>query len=76
MVVLAQQLVVVEQRARYGVLDCSHAYGQRILAQRSKERLKRGTADELNILVFEELMGGDIMEAALDALYCYSFHIF
>ncbi len=37
--------------------------------------LERGTADELYLLVVEELVGGDVVEAALDALDSDAFHL-
>lgn len=72
---LAQQLIVVQQRSCNGVLDGRHADGRRVLADGVEQLLERVAADELDVLVGEELVGGNVVVAAFYALYSNAFHL-
>ena len=73
-VALAQQLIVVKQAARYGVLDGANADNGRVALDVLKHLLEGGATDKLYLLALEILMGGDVVERPQLALYCYSLH--
>ena len=50
---VAQQLVVMQQRARNSVFYRQHADGRRVLLDRSKDLLERRAADQLYLLTLE-----------------------
>ena len=72
---LAQQLVVVEQRARDGVLYGQHAHHGGVSAYVLEHLLESGAANQLYLFLPEILMGGYVVERALLSLYRYSFHL-
>ena len=71
---VAQQLVVVQQRAGNGVLYGRHCDDGRVLGHRLIHLFEGGTADELQLLAPEVLMGGYVVERPDFSLYSYSFH--
>lgn len=72
---IAQQLVVVQQGACNSVLDGGHRDNRRILPHAVVDLLERLTADELQLLAAEILMGCDVVERARLSLYGYSLHV-
>ena len=71
---VAQQLVVVQQRAGNGVLDGHQAHHRGVLAHALEHLLERRAADELYLLTLEIEVGGYVVERAHKALYRYSLH--
>ena len=71
---VAQQLVVVQQRAGNGVLDGRHCNDGGVLGHRLIHLFEGGTADELQLLAPEVLMGGYVVERPDFSLYSYSLH--
>ena len=72
---LSQKFVVVEQTAGYRVLY-RHESQQVFLRFESGEHLFESVAaNEFHLLALKEAMGGNIVETAFDALYCYPFHL-
>ena len=71
---IAQQLVVVQQRTGYGVLNGRHAYHRGVLLQALKHLLKRGAALQLYLLALEVEVGGYVVKRARQSLYRYSLH--
>ena len=72
---LAQKLIVVEQTARYGILDGYDADDCRIAINVFEHLLEGGAAYQLYLLALKILVGGNVVEGALKALYGYSLHI-
>ena len=72
---VAQQLVVVEQRASYGILDGQHTDGGRVFAHLTEHLLESRTTDELDLLSLEIEVGGNVMERTNQSLYRYSLHV-
>ena len=71
---LPEQLVVVEQTARDGVLDGGDSDDGRVALDVLEHLLEGGATDQLDLLSLEILMGGDVMERPQLSLYCYSLH--
>ena len=68
---VAQQFVVVEQAAGDGVLDGNDSHCVVVVVEAGEDLLEGVAADEFHLFVLEVAVGGDVVEAALDALYCY-----
>ena len=73
---VAQQLIVVEQRASDGVFDGRQSDDRRVALDLLIHLLKRRAADELHLLAAEVLSGRNVVERPQFALYCNSFHLF
>ena len=71
----AKQFVIVEQASGYGVLYGCHANYGRITAHIVEHLLEGGAAYQLYLLALEILVGGNVVEGALKALYGNSLHI-
>ena len=71
----AQKLVVMQQRTRNGIFDSQNTNSRRIELCMLKKLFKRSTTVELYLLIREVLMGCNIVERAMNALYCYLFHL-
>ncbi len=59
---LPEQLVVVEQTARYGILDGADADDGRIALDVLEHLLEGGATNQLYLLALEILMGSDVVE--------------
>ena len=68
---LAQQFVVVEQASCDGVLYCHESQHVWACLEPCKHLLEGVAADQFHLLALEEAMSGNVVETALDALYCY-----
>jgi hypothetical protein len=71
---VAQQLVVVQQRAGDSVLDGGHANDGGVLTNVVVDLFKRLAADELQLLASKILVGSDVVKRPRLALYSYSLH--
>lgn len=71
---VSQQFVVVEQAACDGILDGHKSQQVGFTFQPREHLLESVAANQFHLLVLEEAMSSDIVEAAFDALYCYPFH--
>jgi hypothetical protein len=72
---VAQQLVVVEQRTRYRVLDGEHADGGGVLLDVAKHLFEGGTTYQLYLFSLEIQVRRYIVERPDQSLYRYSLHI-
>ena len=72
---LTQQVVVVQQAARYGVLDGHEAEAGVVVAHLAEYLLKGVAAHQLYVLALKVLMGGYVVKGASNALYCYLLHV-
>ena len=73
---VAKQLVIVQQAARYGILDGSHTEYRTVVLYRGKYFFKGGAADKFYVLFVEEVVGGHVVVRPFDTLDCNSFHCF
>lgn len=64
----------MQQAARNGIFDGSHAEYRTVVLYRGKDFFKRGAADKLDVLVVEEVMGCHVVVRPFDTLDCNSFH--
>lgn len=71
---IAQQLVVVQQRTRNGVLDGCHAYHGGVLTHALEHLFEGVAANQLQLFALEILVGCDVVKRPCDALYRYSLH--
>ena len=71
---LAQKLVVVEQAAGDGVFNRHHTEAGAVDAHLPEHVLERIAAHEPELLSFEILMGGNVVERTANALDGYLFH--
>ena len=71
---VAQQLVVVQQRASNRVLDGQHANGGGVLAHLRKNFFECATAYQLNLFSLEIEVGSNVVERPYQTLYRYSLH--
>ena len=70
-----QQLVVVEQAACNRVFYCHESQQVSLVFQSGEHLFKSVAAYEFHLLALEEAMSRYVVETALDALYCYPFHL-
>ena len=73
---LAQKLIVVEQTARYGILDGYDADDCRIALDVFEHLLEGGATNQFHLFITEILMGSYVMKRPQLALYCYSLHLY
>ena len=71
---VAQQLVVVQQRARDGILDGQHADGGGVLTHLVEHLFEGSAAYQLYLFALEVKVCRDIVERPYQSLYCYSLH--
>ena len=71
---LLEQFVVVEQTSCYGILYGYQCEQIVVLPSLCKQTFKRIAANELYLLTSKKLMGCNVVERTLDALYRYSIH--
>ena len=70
----AQQFVVMEQAAGDGVLYGHHPDDIAVLADAFKDVFEGIATDQFNLVVLEELVGGNVVVRSRNSLYCYLFH--
>ena len=71
---VAQQLVVVQQTARYCILYCSQCNDRRVFLN-ILEHLLKGVADyQLHMLALEIMMGCDVVARPTHSMFGYSLH--
>ena len=69
-----EQLVVVEQASRDGILDGHHSDDRRVAFDVLEHLFEGGAADELYLFALEVLVRRYVVERPDGSLYCYSFH--
>ena len=72
---VAQQFVVVENAAGYGVFDCHKGEQRAVAFHLVEKRLERVAANQFNVFAFEIIVCGYVVERAFYTLYRYFFHI-
>ena len=72
---VAQQFVVVENAAGYGVFDCHEGEQRAVAFHLVEKRLERVAANQFNVFAFEIIVCGYVVERAFYTLYRYFFHI-
>ena len=71
---VAQQLVVMQQRAGNGILNGGQSYHRRVLAHAVEHLLEGGATDELYLLTLEIEVCRNVVERPYQSLYRYSLH--
>ena len=73
---VAQEFIVMEQAARDGVLNGYHCHHLRVAAHLVEHLLEGFAAQQFHLFALEVLVGGNVVETALYALYGYPvFHL-
>ena len=70
-----QQFVIVEQAACDGIFNGHHGQQAAVFLHGVEKFFKCFAANQLNLFVGEELVGGNIVERTLDTLYGYFLHV-
>jgi hypothetical protein len=71
---VTQQLVVMEQRTCYRILDGQHTDGCRVLLDLLKHLFEGTATDQLNLFALEIEVRRNIVERPYQSLYGYSLH--
>ena len=72
---VAKQFVIVKQTARNRILNGQESNDVAILLDVLEYLLERIATNQLQFLIVEELVGGNVMEGSLNSLYGYFLHL-